>query len=81
MLFKQTAEIEDGGLVRNTIIAQLDPGKTAHRLAVLEAFLGHGIAQRVPALQEVHAQHRLERHRRAAARGARLRIERVNQRQ
>ena len=50
---QQVAEVEDGDLIEDAIIAQLDPGKAAHRLAVIQRLLSLGIAQRVPVLQEV----------------------------
>ena len=50
---QQVAEVEDGDLIEDAVIAQLDPGKAAHRLAVIQRLLSHGIAQRVPVLLEV----------------------------
>ena len=50
MLFQQVAEVEDGGRVGDTVAAQLDPGNPAHGVAVIEAFLRHRIASRVPDL-------------------------------
>ena len=74
MLFQQVAEVEDGGRVGDTVAAQLDPGNLAHGVAVIEAFLRHRIASRGPDLQKVDPQQHLQRHRRAAALGARLRV-------
>ena len=78
---RQVAEVEDGGLIRDPVVAQLDPGEPAHRLAVIQRLLGHRIAQRIPVLQEMHPQHRLQRHRGPPALRPQLRIIRRDQRQ
>ena len=64
---QQVAEVQDRRLVRDPIIAQFDPGKAAHSLAVVEGILGHRVAQGIPVLQEIDPQHRLQRHRRPTA--------------
>ena len=46
--FQQMPEVQDGGLIRDTVIAKLDPGKPAHGLAVIKALFRHRVAQRVP---------------------------------
>jgi hypothetical protein len=75
----QVAEVVDCGLVRNAVVAQLDPGKAAHRVTVVEHLLRHRIAQSIPILKEVDAQHGLNRHRWAPALRAGLRIVRCDQ--
>jgi len=55
MPLQQVAEVEDRGLIRDAVIAQFNPGKAAHRLAVMQCFFRHRIAQRIPVLQEVNA--------------------------
>jgi hypothetical protein len=78
---QQVAEVEDCCLVRNTIIAQLDPGKAAHRLTVIERLLGHQIAQGIPILKKVDAQHRLQQYRWTSALRSDFRIMRRDQSQ
>jgi hypothetical protein len=41
---QQMAEVEDGGLIRNAVVAQLDPGKAAHCLAVIQHLFRHRVA-------------------------------------
>lgn len=53
LTLQQMPKFEDCGLVRNAVIAQLDPGKPAHRLSMIQRLFGHRIAQRIPILQEV----------------------------
>ena len=58
MLLKQMAEGEDRGLVRDLIADQLNAGKAAHG-GHLNQGLFHGrIAERIPLLQQMDAQHR-----------------------
>lgn len=54
-------EVQDRGLIRDAVVAQFDPGKAPHRLAVIKGLLGHRVAQGTPVLQEIHPQHHLQR--------------------
>jgi hypothetical protein len=81
MPLQQVAEVEDRGLVGDAVVARLDPREMPHRLAIVEALLGHRIAQRIPVLQEIHPQHRFQRHRRAPALRPGLRVMRFDQRE
>ena len=58
---EQMAEIEDRRLVRDGVAPELQATERAHRLDVVERFLGPGIGERVPLLQAVDAQHRRQR--------------------
>jgi hypothetical protein len=46
-------KIEDRRLVRHRIHRQINPGKTPHRLAVVQGFLHRPVGQCVPVLQKV----------------------------
>src|SRR5829696_7663373 len=65
-------EIEDRRLVRHPLHRQINPGKTPHRLAVVQRFLHRLVSQRVPLLQKVNPQHPLQRHRRTTALALRI---------
>lgn len=77
---QEVAEVQDSGLVRDPVVAQLDPGKAPHRLAVIERLFRHRIAQGIPVLQEVDPEHRRKRHRRPPALRPDLRIMQRDQR-
>jgi hypothetical protein len=68
------AEVQQGRRVRHRVAVQLDPGKAAQRLAVVQRIFQRLVGQTVPLLQKVDAQHPLQPDRRAAALA--LRIER-----
>jgi len=66
VLFREVAKDEDSHLVRDRTIAELYPGKPALRLDDVKALLRHGVAQSVPALEEVDPQLHLQWQRRAS---------------
>ena len=95
MPLQQVTEVLNRGLVRDEVIAGFDPGKAAHRLAVMKCFFRHWVAQRIPVLQETDPKpiagksipridfwpcSYLQRHRRSSALRPHLRIRRINQR-
>ncbi len=45
---QKMAEVEDRGLVGNAVVTQFDPGKAAHRLAVIQRLFRRRVAQRIP---------------------------------
>ena len=55
--FEQVAEVEDRRLVGDRVAAEFEPCECAHRLDVVERFLGAGIGKVVPLLQAIDAQH------------------------
>ena len=67
VLLKQVAEGEDRGLIRDPIADQLDAGKATHGGYLDQGLLHRRIAQGIPLLQQVNAQHRRQGVRRAAA--------------
>lgn len=73
------AEVENRRLVRH-LIQPADLGETAHRHRVVQGFFRRWIAQRIPLLQKVDAQHRFQPIR-LAPRLPRLRVVRLDQRQ
>ena len=48
--FQQVAEVQDGCLIRDVVVTQFDPRKTAHRLTVMQR-------QCIPVLQEINPLH------------------------
>ena len=68
-------------VVRRVRTPQPGPGKPPHRRAVIESLFRHRIARCIPALQEIHKQHHLQKHRPPPALRPRLRILRRDQRQ
>lgn len=81
VLLQQMAELAHRGFVRGRLAPQVDAYEPAQRCRVVQRFFHRRVRQRIPLLQEVDAQHALEPHRRpTAAVGARLRIERLDQR-
>ena len=67
VLLQQVAEGQDRGLIRDPITDQLDAGKAAHG-GHLDQGLFHGwVAERIPMLQQVDAQHHRQWIRRPAA--------------
>src|SRR5271167_3600534 len=69
------AEVEYRGLVRDRFHRQIDAGKAAQGLAVVERILQRRVRQPVPLLQKVDPQHPLQPDRRPAALA--LRVERL----
>ena len=63
MTFEQVAELEQGRGIGNHVTAD----KGAHRAAVIKGILERLVGQRVPLLQEIHAQHPLDAQRRASS--------------
>ena len=68
------AEVQDRRLLRHRRHRQIDPGKAAQRLAVVQRILHRPVGQPVPLLQKVDPQHPLQTDRRPAALA--LRVER-----
>ena len=79
VLFQKVAKAQDRRLIRNVVPEQLNAGKTAHRLDVVERVFGLRVRQVEPVLHEVDAQHLLHRLRLRAV--TRLRVMRLDQRQ
>ena len=77
---EQMAEVEDRRLVGDRVAAEFEAAERAHRLDVVERFLGAGIGQVVPLLQAVDAQHDGERKRPPPALRPELGIMRLDQR-
>lgn len=65
-LFQEMAGLANRRFVGDPRPAQVDPGKRTRRNDVVERFLGGGIAQVEPLLQEVNPQHAFQRNRNAA---------------
>jgi len=76
---QQPAEVEDRGLVRD-VVQPAQAGKAAHHRHLVQRLFHARVAQRVPLLQEVDAQHRRQGIRLPAAL-AHLRVVRCDQRQ
>jgi hypothetical protein len=68
------AEVQDCRRLRDRRHRQIDPGKAAQGLAVIQRILHRPVGQPIPLLQEVDPQHPLQPDRRPAARA--LRVER-----
>lgn len=64
---QQAAELQDRRLIRQRVLDQLQSGRAAHRLDLVERILHRAARERVPLLQRINPQHCLKRHRRAAA--------------
>ena len=45
---QDVTKAQDRGLVGDAVVTQFDPGKAAHRLAVIERLVAHRVAQRRP---------------------------------
>lgn len=63
MALQEMPEMEDGRLVGDRVLAQFDADEAPHGIAVVNGVLGRRVRQVVPVLEEVDAQHPLERHR------------------
>jgi hypothetical protein len=74
VLLQPMAEVQHRRCVRNRRHRQVDPGKAAQRLAVVERVLQGLVGQPVPLLQKVEPEHPLQTDRRPAALA--LRVER-----
>ena len=70
---------QDRGLIRDAIADQLDAGKAAHGGHLDQGLFHRWIAERIPLLQQVDAQHRRQRIWRAATFLARLGVVRFDQ--
>jgi hypothetical protein len=66
VLFQQATEFQDRCLVRQRIIGQVQPCEAAHGFDLIQRIFHARIAQHVPLLHEVDAQHRAQGHRWAA---------------
>jgi hypothetical protein len=60
MALQQMAELEQRRGVGHRLAAQINPGKRAHGLAVVDRVFQRLVSQRVPLLQKVEAQHPLD---------------------
>src|ERR1700682_5143322 len=69
VLLQQVAEAQNRTLVRHHLVAQLNPPKTPHRLAVVDRIFGLWVRQIEPLLQEVNPQHLLQSQRLATLAG------------
>ena len=74
VLLQQVPERENRGLIRNPVTDHVDPCKTAHRRHLDQRILHRWIAEVVPLLEQVDAQHGCQRIGRATALGAGLGI-------
>jgi hypothetical protein len=61
------AEVQHRRRIRHRLAVQLDPGKAAQRLAVVQRIFQRFVGQGVPLLQEVEAPHECQPDRRLAA--------------
>src|SRR6185312_3908964 len=77
VLLEQMPKAQDRRLVRNRILGELDTGKAAHRLRVVQRVLHRRVREVDPVLHEVDTQHPFQRHRLGAVAG--LRIMRLDQ--
>ncbi len=64
--FEQTTEFQQGGGIRHAVGYQINPGKSPHRLAVVDGVLYGFVGQTIPLLEEIHPQHPLQPDRRAS---------------
>lgn len=60
MPFQQVPELQKRGGIGHGFHPKVDPGKAAHRLAVVESVFERLIGQRIPLLQKIHPQHPLD---------------------
>ena len=60
VLLQQMPKAQDRRLVGDIVTLQLDAGKAAHRLDLVQRVLHRRVRQRVPLLHEVDAQHLLQ---------------------
>jgi hypothetical protein len=60
MLFQQVPELQERGGIGHGLHPEVNPGKAAHRLAVVERVFKSLIGERIPLLKEVHPQHPLD---------------------
>lgn len=67
VLLQKVAEGQDRCLIRDSITDQLDAGKAAHRGHLDQSLLHGRVAERIPLLQKVDAQHAGQRIGRPAA--------------
>ena len=67
MFLHQMAEFANGGLVRHRLPAQINTHELAQGAGIVEGFLGSGIRQVEPVLDEVDAQHALDTDRTASS--------------
>ena len=79
VLLQQMLEAQDRGLVRDPVADQIDAGKAAHGGHLGQGLFHRWIAERIPLLQQVDAQHRRQRIWRAATFGRRLVVNGTNQ--
>ena len=83
VLLQQMAEGQDRGLIRDPIADHVDPSESAHRRHLDQRILHRWIAEVVPLLEQMDAQHGRERIGRATTLGAGLGIvglDQLNQR-
>ena len=78
VLLQQVAEVEQRGGIGHALAPQVDAAEIAKGSDVVERVLAGFIAQVEPVGHQVHAQHALQPHRRAAV--SRLRVVRLDQR-
>ena len=76
---QQVAKAQDGALVGQVVLAHVQPGEFAKQRRVVQGFFHRRVRQVEPLLQEVNAQHRFDRKRRATAFGTGGRCVRRNQ--
>ena len=57
VVLKEVTEVEDGGFIWRSALAEVDPDKTPNRHRVIEFFFKRGIGKVIPLLNEVSAQH------------------------
>jgi len=80
VLLQQVTEPQNGALVGQALLAHVQPGEFAKHRRVVQRFFHRRVRQVEPLLQEVDAQHGLDRKRRATAFGAGCGCVRRNQR-
>lgn len=77
MILHQVTELADRGFVGNGLLTQVNADEAAHGARIVEGFLGGGIGQVEPVLQEVNTQHSFDADR-APPSALRIGIERLD---
>lgn len=80
VLLQQVTERQNRGLIRDSVADHVDPRETAHRRHLDQRILHRWIAEVIPLLRQVNAQHVCQRIGRPTTLGAGLGIVRLDQR-
>ena len=66
VLLEEMTELQDGGLIRHRLPAEIDTHEPAHGHRFVQGFFRPGIGEVEPLLEKINAQHALQTHRRPA---------------